>query len=152
MRDENRLRNIIRDFFAYYNNPKAETRAMDVVALLLIKHSRRCQESDKELLASVMKDYDLLARVDQLYLKTLNEMMEEFCQVERENYGYFTWNSLVAVFTAAHCVLMKYPHLYIDISDMLCHICLASATDLQQLGGGWNNFIANYSYVLLAEQ
>ena len=94
MRDENRLRIIICDFFAYCNDSKAVTRAMDVVTLLLIKHSRRCQESDKELLATVMRDYDLLARVNKLYWKTLNVVMEEFCQVERENIlgGYFTWN------------------------------------------------------------
>ena len=137
--------NIIVEFFLYWSDDAVETRAIDRVTQLLIKHSRNLKQDNDNFLAVTMYSLETVHRLDRLNLETLLEIINDFItNVRREKCdNLFDWNCLIIVFTVAHELSMKYPHMYLDLIDMLCEVFYLAGDDLTALGG-WNDF-KNYS-------
>ena len=137
----NHFRSIINDFFAYWHDAKVETRMIEAIAIMLIKHSRIAKRNDENYLAVASAYFDTMHHTDSLHQQTLCDLMNNFIanaqQGKRD--GLFDWDCLVIAFTMAHNLLMKYPHLYPDIVDMLLEVFHLAGDDLTKLGG-WNNF------------
>lgn len=138
--EKNRLRDIIKDFFTYWNDAEAENRFIDAIALLLIKHSRIAKQNDANYLAATDAYSDMMYRMDQLPLRTLFNLLNNFYANVHKQDGLFNWNCLVIAFTMAHNLLMKYPHLYPDIFDMLLEVFNLAGDDLKKMGG-WSGFM-----------
>ena len=141
-REKNRIRSIITDFFAYWADDKVETRMIDTVTQLLIKHSISAKEKDANYLTAAMSVFDSLYATDQLNLDTMIRIMNDYItNVRREvRNQIFGWECLIIVFTMGHDLLMKFPHLYLDIVDMLFEVFYLAGDDFEALGG-WDNFI-----------
>ena len=141
--EQQRKRNldIIVKFFAHWSDDKVETRAIDSVTQLLIKHSRSVKQNDGNYLAITISAIDILHRMGQLHLQTLLELIYNYIATVRgkKRDHLFDWDCLIIVFTAAHELLMRYPHLYPDLVDMLCEVFNHAGNDLDALGG-WNDF------------
>ena len=138
---KNRFHSIINDFFAYWHDEKVETQMIEAVAIMLIKHSRIAKQNDENYLAVTSAYFDSMYDTYSLHQQTLCNLMNNFIanaqQGKRD--GLFDWNCLVIAFTMAHNLLMKYPHLYPDIVDMLLEVFNLAGDDLTKLGG-WDNF------------
>jgi len=136
---KNRFYNIINDFFAYWHDAKVETRMIEAAAIMLIKHSRIAKRNDDLYLAITSAHFDLLHYTGRLHQQTLCDLMNNFIANAQQINGIFDWNCLVIAFTMAHNLLMKYPHLYPDIVEMLLEVFNLAGDDLTKLGG-WDNF------------
>jgi hypothetical protein len=147
LREESHYRNIITNFFAYWTNARAEAQMIDTNALMLIHHLRCCKERDILYLATVMASFDVLAQDDLLRPQTLCDITRMFVKnVRREKQdGLFDWNCLVIFFTTTHNLLMKFPHLYPDLVEILCELFHLVGADLKKLGG-WNDFMEYYRW------
>ena len=146
-----RLFDIVVKFFAFWSDDDLGKREIGSVAKLLIKHSRNVIESERNYLAVTMSAIDRLYRVNRLDLTTLLELIDDFiaCVRGRQRDNTFDWDCLVIVFTVAHELLMKYPHLYPDLVDMLCEVFHIAGNDLDMLGG-WKDFeIYSHRYMEL---
>ena len=88
-----------------------------------------------------MSAIETLHRLDRLNLQTLLELINDFItNVRRQKrVNLFDWDCLIIIFTVAHDLLMKYPHMYLDLIDMLCELFKLAGNDLAALGG-WNKF------------
>ena len=135
------ISNMIVEFFHYWSDDAVETRAIDRVTQLLIKHSRNLKQNNDNYLAVTMSAIDTLHRLDRLNLQTLLEIINDFItNVRRQKcVNLFDWDCLIIVFTVAHDLLMKYPHMYLDLIDMMCEVFKLAGNDLTALGG-WNEF------------
>ena len=140
VRDKNQNCTIIKDFLAYWNDPDVEIRSLDLIALFLIKHSRIGKQNDANYLAVTSAYSNMMYQTNQLHLRTLFNLSNNFYVNIRKQDGLFDWDCLVIAFTMAHDLLMDYPHLYPDIVDMLLEVLNLAGDDLTTLGG-WNNFI-----------
>ena len=140
VRDKNRSYSIIKDFLAYWNDPDVEIRSLDLIALFLIQHSRIGKQNDANYLAVTSAYSNMMYQTNQLHLRTLFNLSNNFYVNIRKQDGLFDWDCLVIAFTMAHDLLMDYPHLYPDIVDMLLEVLNLAGDDLTTLGG-WNNFI-----------
>lgn len=140
-----RITNMIIEFFTYWTDNKFETRNIDTIAQLLIKHTRTVKQNDGNYLAAVMSPFDMLHQTDRLDLEMMYKIISAFIinVKQQDEHNIFGWNCLVIVFTMAHELLMKFPHLYIDLVDMLCEVFNLAGNDFVELGG-WKDFI-NYS-------
>ena len=141
-RERNRIHSIIIDFFDYWDDARLETRMIDNIALLLIKHSRIANKNDANYLAATNAYSDMLYQTNSLHLQTMYKLIENFIvNVKRgKRDGLFDWNSLVISFTMAHNLLMKYPHLHPDIVNMMLEVFHLAGNDLIMLGG-WDDFM-----------
>ena len=141
--EKRRIFDIIVQFFAYWSDEVVETRAIDTVTQLLIKHSRSVQRNESNYIEITMSALNILHRLDQLHLQTLLELINDFIvNVRRKKADrLFDWDCLIICFTVAHELLMTYPHLYNDLVDMLCEVFRSAGDDLDEQGG-WNDFMS----------
>lgn len=123
---------------------------IDANALMLLMHSRNCARSDSTYLAATMATFNVMYRENRLHLRTLCDVTEEYVYNVREANGIFEWDSLVILFTMCYSLLLKFPHLYSDLVDMLTELFQLVETDLNELGG-WEDFI-EYSNYFLSKQ
>ena len=148
--DKNHIRSIITEFFTYWNDSKAECRMIDTNALMLIKHSRNCKHHDTCYLAASIAAFNVMHQENRLHLRTLCDVIEEYVYTVREANRIFGWDSLVVLFTMAHSLLMKFPHLYPDLVDTLAELFQLINADLNELGG-WDDFM-DYSKYFISKQ
>ena len=139
VQDQDRNYTIIKDYLTFCNDAVVEIHSLDLIALFLIKHSRIAKQNDANYLAATTAYADMLYTMNAHELQKLFNLSGNFYRNARKD-GLFDWDCLVIAFTMAHNLLMKYPHLYPDIVDMLLDIFNLAGDDLTKLGG-WNNFL-----------
>ena len=139
--EKNRIRRmIIDDFFTYWDDARVEMRMIDNRTLLLIKHSRIASQNDNNYLAFINAYTDMLYQADMFHLQKMYKLMYDFIENVKREKRYFDWDCLVIAFTIAHDMLMKWPHFYPDIVDMMLETMMLADNDLSMLGG-WDNFM-----------
>ena len=134
--DSNEL--IVWEFLRYYSDRHLNVRTIGKISHLLIDHSKFKKQIDNSYYAAFFTLVDILEIKEELTGGAmLNELVHKLVKVAKKDINSF-WDMMIIVFTLGSEFLQKYPHLYLEIKDMLLQFLCESSDDIERLGG-WRN-------------
>ena len=136
--DSNEL--IVWEFLRYYSDRFLNVRTIGKISHLLIDHSKFKKQIDSNYYAAFFTLIDILEIREELAGGgMLNELVIQLVKVAKKDVNSF-WDMMIIVFTLGYEFLQKYPHLYLEIKDMLLQFLSESSDDIERLGG-WTNCV-----------